>query len=66
MDPLMLQLGTRLPMSTLLAPDAVQTLLFHPDEERWFAASEPKRPLRACPSAPPPPIGDAIADQWFR
>ena len=69
MDPLMLQLGTRSPMSVQLALDTskVQTLVFNPDEERWFAAREPKRAPRDFPSIPPPlPIGDAMADSWFR
>ena len=55
-------------MSTLLAPQTLQdqTLAFNPEEERWFAASEPKRPILVCPSVPPAPIGDPMADQWFR
>jgi hypothetical protein len=48
-------------------PDALkfEGLVFNPDEERWFAASEP-RPFRPCLPAPPSPIGDAMADAWFR
>lgn len=56
-------------MSVQLALDTskVQTLVFNPDEERWFAAREPKRAPRDFPSIPPPlPIGDAMADSWFR
>ena len=41
---------------------------FLTDEERWFAERErdKKRPTRSSPTMPPPPIGDALADRWFR
>jgi len=41
---------------------------FQKDEESWFsdASRERKRPLRTSPTTPPPPIGDAVADGWFR
>lgn len=37
-------------------------------EEGWFkdGQREKKRPLRTSPTTPPPPIGDAMADRWFR
>jgi hypothetical protein len=40
---------------------------FHPDEERWFLAAEPfRQPVRISQPPPPPPIGDPLADRWFR
>jgi hypothetical protein len=38
------------------------------DEERWFSDRDrsQKRPFRSSPTTPPPPIGDALADGWFR
>ena len=41
---------------------------FQTDEEQWFSDynRERKRPLRTSPTTPPPPIGDALADSWFR
>jgi len=38
------------------------------DEEAWFAdrGRESKRMLRTSPTTPPPPIGDELADRWFR
>lgn len=38
------------------------------DEEAWFSDRnrERKRPLRTSPTTPPPPIGDEVADRWFR
>jgi len=39
------------------------------EEERWFTdrdGRDRKRPLRTSPTMPPPPIGDALADGWFR
>jgi hypothetical protein len=38
------------------------------DEEAWFSDRhrETKRPLRTSPTMPPPPIGDELADRWFR
>jgi hypothetical protein len=42
-------------------------LAFEPAEEQWFAsARQQKRPFRSSPSVPPPPIGDEMADRWFR
>ena len=45
-----------------------QSPSFQSDEERWFGdyGRERKRPLRTSPTTPPPPIGDALADKWFR
>jgi hypothetical protein len=41
---------------------------FDAEEEEWFAEPETRRssipPKRE--STPPPPIGDWIADHWFR
>ena len=41
---------------------------FQNDEERWFyeRSQERKRPSRSSPTTPPPPIGDDMADRWFR
>ncbi|MBX3213370.1 MAG: hypothetical protein KF850_15140 [Labilithrix sp.] len=41
---------------------------FHSAEERWFGdySRERARPVRQSPTTPPPPIGDALADRWFR
>ena len=41
---------------------------FHHAEESWFAdrSRESKRLLRTSPTTPPPPMGDPIADSWFR
>ncbi len=43
---------------------------FQSDEEQWFGdyGRERKRPLRYSPTTPPPPspIGDDLADRWFR
>lgn len=41
---------------------------FQSTEEKWFADAtrERKRPSRSSPTTPPPPIGDALADSWFR
>ena len=38
------------------------------DEEAWFTDRnrETKRLLRTSPTTPPPPIGDELADRWFR
>lgn len=38
------------------------------EEEAWFAdrGRGTKRPLRSSPTTPPPPIGDELADRWFR
>ena len=38
------------------------------DEERWFSdrEREKKRQTRTSPTRPPPPIGDVVADRWFR
>jgi len=38
------------------------------DEEKWFGdyVRERKRPVRQSPTTPPPPIGDELADRWFR
>lgn len=38
------------------------------EEEAWFAdrGRETTRPLRTSPTTPPPPIGDDLADGWFR
>ena len=44
-----------------------QTQTFHELEERWFARA-PKTPrpsVRPAP-APAPPIGDPVADRWFK
>ena len=41
---------------------------FQTEEETWFSDRnrETKRPLRTSPTTPPPPIGDPLADSWFR
>ncbi len=42
---------------------------FQTSEESWFKdhrGREMKRPFRSSPTMPPPPIGDALADGWFR
>jgi hypothetical protein len=42
---------------------------FHALEERWFAdqgRSPTTRPTRTSSTTPPPPIGDPLADRWFR
>lgn len=38
------------------------------EEESWFAdkSRESKRMLRNSPTTPAPPLGDDVADQWFR
>jgi hypothetical protein len=38
------------------------------DEEQWFTdrSRERKRPLKTSPTTPPPPLGDPLADGWFR
>ncbi len=38
------------------------------EEEAWFSdrSRESKRLLRTSPTTPPPPIGDDVADSWFR
>jgi hypothetical protein len=46
-----------------------QPQTFQNEEEKWFADArgrERKRPLKTSPTTPPPPIGDALADGWFR
>ncbi|MFO0739542.1 MAG: hypothetical protein U0270_26825 [Labilithrix sp.] len=45
-----------------------QTGPLEQDEEAWFAdrGRESKRLLRTSPTTPPPPIGDELADRWFR
>lgn len=46
----------------------IASFLSDTDEDRWFAERERtrKRPLRSSPTTPPPPIGDQVADRWFR
>jgi hypothetical protein len=41
---------------------------FQPSEEQWFTDRnrETKRPLKTSPTTPPPPLGDELADRWFR
>jgi hypothetical protein len=61
-----LQLRSEVVMSSrsITKPTA---LAFEPAEEQWFAsATQQKRPFRVSPSVPPPPIGDEMADRWFR
>jgi hypothetical protein len=55
-------------MSSFNANDQPSTLSFNAAEEDWFNdyQRERKRPLRASPTSPPPPIGDPLADGWFR
>jgi hypothetical protein len=45
-----------------------QNSSFRSDEEKWFSdyRRERKRPVRCSPTTPPPPIGDDLADRWFR
>ena len=55
-------------MSPLNIDEQPQTKSFHTEEEKWFGdyGRERKRPLRSSPTMPPPPIGDDLADRWFR
>ena len=50
------------------ANEKPQPQSFQVDEEKWFCdyGRERKRPLRQSPTTPPPPIGDELADGWFR
>ena len=50
------------------ANEQPQAPSFQSDEEKWFCdyGRERKRPLRHSPTTPPPPIGDDLADRWFR
>jgi hypothetical protein len=53
----------------VMAKNEQQTPNFQSDEEMWFSdhGKGRKRPLRQSPSTPPPPpIGDDLADRWFR
>jgi hypothetical protein len=51
-----------------IAPQQPQSPTFESDEEKWFSESgqQRKRPLKTSPTTPPPPLGDALADRWFR
>jgi hypothetical protein len=64
-----LQLRSEVVMSSrsfIEAPKPL-ALAFQPAEEEWFAsATQQRRPFRMSPSLPPPPIGDDMADRWFR
>ncbi|HVH47533.1 MAG TPA: hypothetical protein VM925_34595 [Labilithrix sp.] len=55
-------------MALVNAKEQPQGPNFQSDEEKWFVdfQRERKRPLRTSPTTPPPPIGDALADSWFR
>lgn len=55
-------------VSSPIASPTLPITSFPSDEERWFTERERerKRPLRTSPTTPPPPIGDAVADRWFR
>ncbi|MDF2694074.1 MAG: hypothetical protein K0S65_2457 [Labilithrix sp.] len=55
-------------MSPVNLNEQPQTTRFQSEEEKWFGdyRREQKRPLRSSPSTPPPPIGDDLADRWFR
>jgi hypothetical protein len=55
-------------MSPVGSQDSSQQSDFQNEEERWFTehGRERKRPLRTSPTTPPPPIGDDLADHWFR
>jgi len=53
---------------SITATEQPKALSFQPAEEKWFASRGRKhgRPLRASLTPPPAPIGDALADAWFR
>lgn len=56
-------------MSRSNVAEQPQTPPFQSEEDTWFVISQRrdrKRPLRTSPTTPPPPIGDALADGWFR
>jgi hypothetical protein len=59
------------PFEVVMSPkvnEQSQSPSFQSDEEQWFVdhRRERKRPLRTSPTTPPPPIGDEVADRWFR
>jgi hypothetical protein len=58
-----------MPPPPLPKPKA-EPLCFDPAEEKWFAEAYPKPffSMRQLKVAAPPlaPIGDALADAWFR
>ena len=55
-------------MSRVNVDEPHEHLTFEPEEEAWFNAYENKQkpPHRASPRPPPTPIGDPLADKWFR
>lgn len=55
-------------MAFIVINEQPKNASFLSDEEQWFVdfRRERKRPLRTSPTTPPPPIGDALADTWFR
>jgi hypothetical protein len=54
------------PKPQVVNPQPISSLNL--DEEAWFSDRnrETKRPLRTSPTMPPAPIGDDLADRWFR
>jgi hypothetical protein len=55
-------------MASVKVQEQPQLVQFQSAEEQWFSDGnrERKRPTRTSPTMPPPPIGDPVADRWFR
>jgi len=54
-------------MSSINVDISTSTLAFDAAEEFWFNDyGRRKLPLRLSPMTPPAPIGDPLADSWFR